>query len=107
MFKRRSEMTTGNQHINNPFQRSYKVILVSGVLLINLFVIGLALYFLNNSYAQDQRITEARTKNLSQVLTHAISGTIDKIDLNLLSISHEIEKQLSNNKIENLPLDHI
>jgi signal transduction histidine kinase len=107
MFNWESGITSGYQHVNIPFQRSYKVILVSGVVLINLFVIGLAFFFLNNSYVQDQRLTEVRTKNLSQVLTQSISGTINKIDLNLLSITHEIEKQLSNNKIENLPIDSI
>lgn len=98
-------MAIFKQIFNIPFRHSYKVTLVTSVLLINLFVFGLAFFFLEHSYHQDERLTEVRTKDLSQTLTVAISGTISKMDLILLSLSSEIEKQLSNNKIEDLPLD--
>lgn len=91
--------------VNIPFQHSYKVTLVTVVLLTNLFVFGLAFFFLEHSYHQDERLTEVRTKDLSQALTEAISGTIGKTDLVLLSLSSEIERQLFHNKIEELPLD--
>lgn len=91
--------------VNIPFRHSYKVTLVTGVLLTNLFVFGLAFFFLEQSYHQNERLTEVRTKDLSRTLTEAISGTIGKTDLILLTLSSEIEKQLSHNKIENLPLD--
>lgn len=98
-------MTNFKPIFNFFFRYSYKVNLVTSVLLINLFVFGLAFFFLEQSYHQNERLTEVRTKDLSQTLTEAISGTIGKTDLILLSLSSEIEKQLSNSNIGDLPLD--
>ena len=66
--------------------------LVTSVLLINLFVIVLACFFLNQCRTQYKQLAEAKTKNLSQVLAQNVSGSIDKTNLVLLSVVDEVEK---------------
>ncbi len=98
-------MTPADQHTNALQHSPYIKRLIASVLLINLFVAALAYYFLHQNRAQDEQQAEARTRNLSQVLALNISGAIDKTNLILLSVTDEIEQQLTGNRIENLSLE--
>lgn len=90
---------------NTPSYRAYVIYLLTGALLINIFVIGLALYFISGSRYETEQMAKATTENLSQVLAQSIHGSVDKINLILLTVTDEIEKQLNDNDIEKLPLE--
>jgi PAS domain S-box-containing protein len=100
-------MTEDTSLTHNTSFRSYIQRLWTGVLLINLFVVALAIFFLFESRNQGIQLAEARTRNLSQVLAQNVSGTIDKINLVLLSTADIIEKQLEAKKLENLSLESL
>jgi signal transduction histidine kinase len=91
--------------INTVSYRAYVRHLLTGVLLTNIFVIGLALYFINESRYETEQMAKATTENLSQVLAQSIHGSVDKINLILLTVSDEIEKQLNGNGLGKLPLE--
>jgi signal transduction histidine kinase len=90
---------------NTPSYSTNIVYLLTSVLLINIFVIGLAFYFVNESRYETEQMAKATTENLSQVLVQSIHGSIDQINLILLTVTDEIEKQLNSNVIEKLPLE--
>ncbi|HIJ80638.1 MAG TPA: GAF domain-containing protein [Desulfuromonadales bacterium] len=84
---------------------SYIQRMYAAVLLIIVFIIMLAFYFLSQSRIQSVALAEARTRNLSQVLAQNVGGTIDKINLVLLTSADSIEKQLATASLERLPLE--
>ena len=98
-------MTTDLLETQVSTYRSNMVRLLAGVLMVNLFVVALAVFFLYKSRVQGEQLAEARTRNLAQVLAQNVSGTIDKINLILLSTTDVIEKQLPRSSIENLSLE--
>lgn len=69
--------------------------LAVGVLLINLFVVTLAGLSLRQSWVQSQERATVATQNLAMVLDEEIGGDIDKIDVVLLSVTDEIERQIA------------
>jgi signal transduction histidine kinase len=84
----------------------YVIYLFTCVILINVFVIGLAFYFINESRFETEQMANATTVNLSQVLAQSIHGSIDQINLILLTVTDEIEKHLNNNDLDKLTLEH-
>ncbi|MBF0292958.1 MAG: PAS domain S-box protein [Nitrospinae bacterium] len=71
-----------------------------GVLLINLFVISLAGYWLYNSRAEAHKDAGQTTQNLSHVLEEHIGGVMRRIDLELLGAADEIERQIAGGGID-------
>ncbi|MBF0507262.1 MAG: hypothetical protein HQL09_10565 [Nitrospirae bacterium] len=69
--------------------------MATAVIFINLFVIALAGLSLRQSLLQHEERAVVTAQNLSQVLERYIGGVIDKIDVTLLAISDEIEKQVA------------
>jgi len=90
---------------DSPSFRDYVIYLLTSVILINVFVIGLAFYFLNESKFETEQMAKATTINLSQVLAQSIHGSIDQINLILITVTDEIEKQLNNSDIERVTLE--
>ncbi|MBF0310280.1 MAG: hypothetical protein HQL56_12210 [Magnetococcales bacterium] len=61
----------------------------------NLFVWGLAGWSLLESRQQYREEAEVTTRNLASVLEHAIAGVLDKIDIALVAVVSEVERQLA------------
>ncbi|MCX7173243.1 MAG: ATP-binding protein [Proteobacteria bacterium] len=69
--------------------------LLWSIALINLFVLGLVAFTLNQSHDEFEERAEVTARNLSQLLALDIAGDIDKIDVALLSAADEVERQLA------------
>ncbi len=85
--------------------KSFTGRITTGIIIINLFVylmVGLSLYQLRITY--DQQV-ELSTQNLARSLELSISKIIDKIDVALLGIVDEAEKQLAAGKINQQSLN--
>jgi two-component system, cell cycle sensor histidine kinase and response regulator CckA len=72
--------------------RTFMVWLLAIVLLLNLFVIGLAFVSLYQSRSQYVERASVQTQNLSQALVYSISGMMDTADVALLAIADEVER---------------
>ncbi|MBF0558968.1 MAG: hypothetical protein HQL08_09320 [Nitrospirae bacterium] len=79
--------------------------MATAVILINLLVIALAGLSLRQSLLQHEERAVVTAQNLSQVLERYIGGVIDKIDVTLLTISDEIEKQVAGGGIKGQKLN--
>ncbi|QEM67540.1 response regulator [Geobacter sp. FeAm09] len=66
----------------------------AGVLLLNLFVAGLAGFSLYHSHRQYEVRAAIQTQNLAQSLSLTIAGIVDKTGIALLSVQRERERQL-------------
>ena len=73
----------------------FRKLLIAGVLLINLGIIVLVGIFIRQSRLQYEERATITTRNLSQVIEEYISGVIARIDVALLSVVDESERQLS------------
>jgi PAS domain S-box-containing protein len=69
--------------------------LVMIVFVANFLFIGLAVFLLQQAWQQYEERAEIATQNLSYVLAENISDSIDKIDLTLLMVADEVEKQFA------------
>ena len=66
--------------------------LVAVVLLVDLFVVALALISLRQSRLQCEERAAVQTENLSQMLVYSIAGMIDTSNVALLSVVDEVER---------------
>ena len=85
--------------------RAFVLRLIAGVILVDLFVMALAGFFLYEGKIQSEQLAESRTSSIAQLLERNLNESIEEINLTLLTISDEIERQLTNNKIENISLE--
>jgi PAS domain S-box-containing protein len=69
--------------------------LVAGTLLVNLLAFALAGLSIHQSRLQYQERAELTTQNLARVLEENIAGDIDKIDITLLSVRDEVNRQFA------------
>ena len=79
--------------------------LVAGAVLVNLFMmitLGLILY---QSHHQYQQSAEKMTQSLAHVLEENFSGLIDKIDVSMLAVSDEMQRQYAGGGIDAAALD--
>jgi len=79
--------------------------LVAVVLLVNLTVVALALFSLQQSWIHYGERVAVQTQNLSQALEHSIAGIIDKSDLALLSVVDEVRSQRGRGGIDGRALN--
>lgn len=79
--------------------RAFIVRLVTGVLLINLFVIALAGITIRRSKIQYEERAALTTQNLARISAEYIDGVIDKIDLALVVVVDELERQAARGRI--------
>ncbi len=86
--------------------RAFVLRLISGVLLVNLFVVALAVFFLYEARIQAEELAKSRSSSLSQLLENNLNECIEEINLTLLTISDEIERLITKDKIENINLEN-
>ena len=82
-----------------PSQR-LRALLVAGVVGSNSLVLALSGYSLYQTRQQHELRAEALTQNIAQGLEQNISGSIEKIDLALRTVSDELERQLASKGID-------
>jgi len=73
--------------------------LIAGVLMINLLIIGLTCYSLYSSWQQCLKRIETTSENLARALELSIDGIFDKINIALLAVKYEAERELVNGGI--------
>ena len=71
----------------------------------DLFFIGLAGFSLRQSWLRYQERAEISTQNLSHVLAGHIADTVDRIDLTVLTVADEVERQLAGGGIDEKTLN--
>ena len=71
----------------------------------DLFFIGLAGFSLRQSWQRYQERAEISTQNLSHVLAGHIADTVDRIDLTVLTVVDEVERQLAGGGIDGKALN--
>ncbi|MDO8991069.1 MAG: ATP-binding protein [Sideroxyarcus sp.] len=74
--------------------------MVWGVVSINLFVFGMVVFSLQQSYGEYEERGEITAQNLSQMLAQDIGREFEKIDVTLYSAVDEIEHQLARGGID-------
>ncbi|MBI5578958.1 MAG: hypothetical protein HY895_07380 [Deltaproteobacteria bacterium] len=74
--------------------------LLAIVVVTNLFIIGLAGLLLQQARQQYEERAEITTQNLSHALAGHITDAVDKIDLTVLTVADEVEKQLAGGGID-------
>ncbi|MBJ6726860.1 PDC sensor domain-containing protein [Geomesophilobacter sediminis] len=81
--------------------RLFLVRVVAALLLINLFVAGLAGFHLYRSRQEQENKIATQTQNLAQSLSLTLSGILDKSSVGLFAVKTEAERQLHRG-----PIDH-
>jgi signal transduction histidine kinase len=76
------------RHIN------LRTMLIIALLTANLLVISIACYSLYRSYQQFTSRAQTLTQNIGKAVSQEVSSSVEKIDLALLSIVDELERQL-------------
>lgn len=82
--------------IHNPQARRLVILII----VLNLFVYGLAGLALYQSRVKYEKQAAVSTQNLAHVLEHYISGEIDTIDIALLAVKQRAEEQLAKGKLD-------
>jgi PAS domain S-box-containing protein len=87
----------GTSHVQTPAPSATSFIkwIVAGAALINLFVFGVVAFSLYQSFGETEENAELAAQNLSHILALDVDGTLDKVDITLLSARDEIERQLA------------
>jgi diguanylate cyclase (GGDEF)-like protein/PAS domain S-box-containing protein len=84
---------------------SFSKRLVVGILLLNLLVIGLAVFTIHEDRLEHERRARTTAQNLAQLLANDLSAVFGRSDLVLLSVVDEIEKQLAAGTVQRTRLD--
>jgi len=84
---------------------SFPILLMTGVLAVNLFVIAMVAFSLRHSREQYRLQAETNARNLCQVLEQNLDGTIGQIDLALLAVKGEAEREFVAGGIHGKALD--
>lgn len=79
--------------------------LISGIVFINLVVIGLSGHAIYTSKMNHERQAKTETENLARSLEFNISGILDNFDLALWACKTEAERQLASGGIQKKTLD--
>ena len=79
--------------------------LVAGMLLVNLFVFGVAAYSLYQSKNQHEQRVAIQTKNLSESVGHTIASILDKASVALFAVKKEMERQLAGRGVDGTSLN--
>jgi two-component system, cell cycle sensor histidine kinase and response regulator CckA len=86
--------------------RTFFMRILAGVLLVNLFVVVLAGWFLYQSRQQYESRVAIQTQNLAQSLGQTLAGIIDKSNIALFSVEREMVRQIKNGGIDSQSLNH-
>lgn len=69
--------------------------LVAGIVLLNVFVVGLTVLALTKSRAQYEELAAATTQNLALAIEQYLAAMIDRIDADLLDVAEEAARQIA------------
>jgi diguanylate cyclase (GGDEF)-like protein/PAS domain S-box-containing protein len=92
-----------HQYVNRAtslLSRSSLIRPLAAVLILNLFVVAMSAFVLRRGYQQDHDNAVLVTDNLSRVLDQNLSRLIDKIDLTLLAVADEAEREMLSGGID-------
>ncbi len=78
-----------------PVPKPFLPQLVATALFVQLTIIGLASWWLYQSHTQYRQRAEVATQNLAQLLEHDLASSFDKIDLAILTVKDEVERQIA------------
>ncbi len=81
--------------------------LMGGILLANLFVLVLAVLSLNHSRQQDLEDVRTSGENLSQVLEQYVVGIVGNVDLALLTVMDEYQRQMVAGRLDEAALNKL
>ncbi|HJV64306.1 MAG TPA: PAS domain S-box protein [Geomonas sp.] len=87
--------------------RAYLARLLAGVLAVNIFVAGLAAFFLYKSRLQNETRVATQAQNLSQSLSQTMAGIIDKTALSLLYMKREREREIKSGRTDKLFIENL
>lgn len=87
--------------------RTFSRRLVLGMLLLNLLVISLAAFSIYEDRQEHVQRASTNVQNLSHLLANDISSVFDRSDLVLLTVVHEIERQLKGGKVQRAELEKL
>lgn len=79
--------------------------IILGALLINLFMTALVGLILYQSYQQYQSDAEKMTQVFAHILEESLAGMIEKIDMSLLAVSDEVNRQYEGGTLHAEPLN--
>jgi PAS domain S-box-containing protein len=79
--------------------------LAAGVLILNAFMAVMIWVSINHSRAQYEERAAISTRNLALVLEQSLSALVDKIDLDLLVLADEAQRQVANGGIDKQTID--
>jgi PAS domain S-box-containing protein len=73
-------------------------VLIAGILGLNFLVVGLSWFSLAKSRRQYTDKAAVTARNLAQVLEQNITGTFNKVDIAILGLANEVERQFADGK---------
>ena len=79
--------------------------LILGLLLLNLLVIGLAVFSIHEDQLEHERRARTTAQNLAQLLANDLGAVFGRSDLVLRSVVNEVEKQLAAGTVQRSRLD--
>jgi len=80
-------------------------LLWGGAFLVNLFVVGMVLLVLERNRQQEVSQAAVLTENYSKILEASLAGFISKIDITLLNVVEEVERQMASGGIDQKALE--
>ena len=84
----------GQLHEQADYLRLRRLVLLA-LVGVNLAILLLALFFLRSSREQYELRAQTQTQNIANALDQSISNSVEKIDLAIRAIAHEMEHQLA------------
>ncbi|MBS1139753.1 MAG: sensor hybrid histidine kinase [Proteobacteria bacterium] len=98
---------TGNPGLAVSVEKRQSVLrlLWGGVFLVNLVVVGAVALVLERNRAQEVSQAEILTENYSKILEASLAGFISKIDITLLTVAEEVERQMAGAGIDQKALE--
>jgi PAS domain S-box-containing protein len=98
-------MSSSRNASTNPSGKwSFLIRITAGMLLLNLFVVGLVILALHQSRHQYEERAAIETKNLAQVLDQHVDGIIDKADLILTAAAEEVGHKMGQQNVAPMQL---
>lgn len=98
---------TGNPRSAVSIEKRQSILrlLWGGAFLINLFVVSMVVLVLERNRAQEVSQAEVLTENYSKILEESLAGFIGKIDITLLTVAEEVERQMASGGIDQKALE--
>lgn len=80
--------------------RAFATRLATGILLANAIVLCLAVLAVSHLHHEHEERASVTAQNLSRVLEHDLDNILDKVDLTLLTVADEVQRELRNGGLD-------